>query len=85
MAQDLSEIFQKVLSTTVEEGNREISRIQLRLQTNDKVFIDLKTSLVNCIKKANTELEALQQTPREPDSVKHAVYWERETVHYDDK
>ena len=48
------------LLTTIQEKNREIFLIRAKLDTNAKIFSNLKTNLVDCIKKANLELDEEQ-------------------------
>ncbi len=46
----------KILQATIKESEREINFINGRLDTNDRIFSDLKTTLTDCIEKAILEL-----------------------------
>ncbi len=89
------------VQSTIKEGDREISLIRARLEANDTIYANLRATLVDCIKKANQELDGGQ--PPQPLSVSASVlasvlapvsapeakgqaqYFERLTAHYNDK
>ena len=48
------------VQTTFKASERKISLIRGRLEANDKIFADLRANLVNCIKKANDELDRVR-------------------------
>ncbi len=84
------------VQSTISEGDREISLIRARLEANDTIYANLRATLVDCIKKANQELDGgqpLQPLPvsasvlapvSAPEAKRQAQYFERLTAHYND-